>query len=421
MLSRDRIKKQGGKEMTQKCVLIIATMDTKGEEVRYLESCFTGLNMPFITLDAGIKGDSPFPVAIKREDVAIKGGMNIEEIRNLGHEGEAISIMSKGALEWAEELYKKGKIGGIIGIGGSMGTTLATYVMRSFPIGFPKVMITTMGSRDTRPFVGTKDIIMLHSVCDLSGINRITEKVLRNGALSIAGMITGAMEFPEPSRPLVILSTLGTTEIAAQYIRSALKDRGKEIIVFHTNGSGGQAMEETIEKEKVELVIDLSLHELVDHYFGGDYDAGPTRGSCALKKGIPSILIPGNIDFIVTGPLSKAKKYFPGREYHVHNDAITTIRTKKRELEQIAELISSFCKNAKGPISLMIPSGGFSIWGKKGHSFYDPDGIKLFIKTIKKELPSHVLLEILPYNINDLEFAKAVVDKADTFLNQYER
>jgi len=394
-----------------KSVLIIATLDTKNREVEFLESCFRAIDMPFITLDGGIKGSSPLPVAINREDVAIKGGMSIDEVRNIGHEGEAISVMARGAREIAMDLYRKGDIGGIIGLGGSMGTTLVTYVMQAFPVGFPKVMITTMASRDTRPFVGTKDIAMLYSICDISGINRITERVLRNGALAIAGMVKDSIEFPEPTKPPIIMSTLGTTEICAQYIKNTLEKKGREVIVFHTNGSGGEAMEEMIKNETVEAVIDLSLHELTDHYFGGDYDAGPERGLAALKKGIPTIIIPGNIDFIATGPLDKAKRYFPGREYHVHNTAITTIKTKKRELEVIAEIMARFCNEATGNFSVMIPAGGFSVWGQKGHPFYDPDGVRLFIKVIKKELNPEISLEILPYNINDSEFAEAIIDK----------
>ncbi|HOV90749.1 MAG TPA: Tm-1-like ATP-binding domain-containing protein [Syntrophorhabdaceae bacterium] len=394
-----------------KSVLIIATMDTKYKEARYIESCLKEIGIPFITLDGGIKGDSPFPVQIKRGDVAIRGGMSIEEVRNIGHEGEAISIMARGAREIALELYKKGEIGGIIGIGGSMGTTLCTHVMQAFPIGFPKVMITTMASRDTRSFVRTKDIAMFYSISDISGINRITEKILRNGALAIAGMVKDYKDFPESVKPLIILSTLGTTEGCAQYIKNALEERGREVIVFHTNGSGGEAMEELISNESVEAVVDLSLHELVDHYFGGDYDAGPERGSIALKKGIPTILIPGNTDFIVTGPLEKAKKYFPGREYHSHNAAITTLRTKKRELEFIAEVIAKFCNEAKGSVYIMIPGGGFSVWDQKGHPFYDPDGVKVFTKVLKKELKSEIPLTVSPYNANDIEFAKEVVEK----------
>ncbi len=394
-----------------KSVLIIATMDTKYKEARYIESCFKEIDMPFITLDGGIRGDSPLPVHIKRDDVAIKGGMSIDDVRNIGHEGEAISVMARGAREIALELYKKGDIGGIIGIGGSMGTTLCTHVMQAFPIGFPKVMITTMASRDTRSFVGTKDIVMFYSICDISGINRITEKILRNGALAIAGMVKHQKDFPEPKKPLIILSTLGTTEVCAQYIKNALEEKDREVIVFHTNGSGGEAMEELIDKESIEAVVDLSLHELVDHYFGGDYDAGPERGSVALKKGIPTILIPGNTDFLVTGPLEKAKKYFPGREYHSHNAAITTIRTKKRELEFIAELMAKFCNDAKANVRVMIPAGGFSVWDQKGHPFYDPDGVKVFTKVLKKELNPEIPLDILPYNANDIEFGKAVVEK----------
>ena len=318
-------------------------MDTKGNEVLYLGSWLKEFGIPFLTLDAGIMGESPFPVTISREEVALAGGMSLSEVRSMGHEGKALAVMVTGAIQWAKDLYQKGKIRGILGLGGSMGTTLGTGVMRAFPIGFPKVMISTMASRNTRAFVGTKDILMLHSVCDLAGINRITNKVLRNGALAIAGMARGPLVSPLPSKPLVALSTLGTTEACAQKVRQYLESKGKEVVVFHTVGSGGEAMEEMIHEEEVEAVIDLSLHELVDHFFGGDYDAGPSRGSAALKKGVPTILVPGNIDFLVTGPLPTAERRFPGRIYHVHNAAITTIRSVPRRG-------GSCCRNSRSNV-----------------------------------------------------------------------
>ena len=193
-------------------VLIVATLDTKGDEVLYLEGLFKKLGIPILTVDAGIMGESPFPASISREEVALAGGMSLSEVRSIGHEGRAMAVMIAGAIQRAKDLYRGGKIKGILGLGGSMGTTLGTSVMRAFPIGFPKVMISTMASRNTRAFVGPKDILMLHSVCDLAGINRITEKVLRNGALAIAGMVREPLDSPLPPKPLVALSTLGTTE-----------------------------------------------------------------------------------------------------------------------------------------------------------------------------------------------------------------
>ena len=203
-------------------VLIIATMDTKGKEVRYLLSCFEEWGIPVLTLDAGIMGESPFPVTLHREKVALAGGMALSDVRALGHEGKALAVMIAGAIRCAKDLHQEGKIKGILGLGGSMGTTLGTGVMRAFPIGFPKVMISSMASRNTRAFVGTKDILMLHSVCDLSGINRITKNILRNGALALAGMVRRDLDAPPSMQPLIILSTLGTIETCAANVRKIL-------------------------------------------------------------------------------------------------------------------------------------------------------------------------------------------------------
>lgn len=172
-------------------VLIVSTMDTKAEETYFLKDCLKAQGLKVLVLDAGIRGKSPIPVAISRDKVAAAAGSTLCDVQGLGHEGKALNVMISGAIQCAKKLYNDGRIQGLLGLGGSMGTTLGTGVMRKFPIGFPKVMISTMASRNTRSFVGTKDIMMLHSVCDLAGLNRVTKKVLREGALAVAGMIKG--------------------------------------------------------------------------------------------------------------------------------------------------------------------------------------------------------------------------------------
>ena len=396
-----------------RAVLVIATLDTKGTEARYLLDCFEESGTPVLVLDAGILGESPFPATITREQVACAGGMSLTEVRSLGHEGQALSVMIAGATRYAQELHGEGRISGITCLGGSMGTTLGTGVMRTLPIGFPKVMISTMASRNTRPFVGTKDILMLHALCDLAGLNRITRKILRNGATAMAGMVRGQATSSLPTKPLVVLSTLGTTETCSQTIRRSLETEGKEVVVFHTVGSGGEAMEELIHGEEVEAVVDLSLHEVLDGLFGGDYDAGPNRGSSALRKGIPTIIVPGNTDFLVTGPLALAEQRFPGRVYHVHNAAITCIRSEPREVEAVAKRIAEMCNEAKGPVKILVPTGGFSAFDRVGGPFHDPTATRLFGASLKKYLKKTVPVAALPYHINDPEFAKAILDSLE--------
>jgi uncharacterized protein (UPF0261 family) len=391
-------------------VLLVATMDTKGKEALYLESCIKGQGVSVFILDAGIRGKGPYPVSISREEVARAGGKSLHEVQRIGNEGKAIEVMAKGAIRCAKSLCREGKIGGIIGLGGSMGTTLGTGVMRAFPIGFPKVMISTMASRNTRPFVGTKDIVMVHSVCDLSGINRITQKVLRNGALAIAGMMKkDDTVYASSEKPLVALSTLSTTDACAAKVRQSLEELGNEVVTFHTVGAGGEAMEELIEKGEADAVVDLSLHEIADHFFGGDYDAGPNRGKAALQRGIPAVLVPGNLDFLATGPLYEAKRRFPGRRYHVHNAAITLVRTEKDEIIQLARILAGLCDASKGPLSILIPLGGFSVFDSQEGPLYDPDAPQLFADTMKKALRKDVQLLTLPYHVNDPDFAMAIV------------
>jgi uncharacterized protein (UPF0261 family) len=387
-------------------------MDTKGQEAMFLADCLKTEGISVKIMDAGIRGQSPSPVDVTREEVARAGGKSLLQVQNIGHEGEALQIMTNGAVQCAQELYRSSQIHGVIGLGGSMGTTLGSGVMRSFPVGFPKIMISTMASRDTRAFVGTKDILMLHSVTDLVGLNRITRKTLRNGAQALAGMLRSAVpDDAADQKPLVFISTLGTTETCAQQLRRTLEKKGNEVVIFHTVGSGGKAMEEMIQYENVSLLVDLSLHEMADHRFGGDYDAGPQRGTAALDKGIPTILVPGNIDFLVTGPLETAQKQFPGRAYHVHNAAITVVRTTQAEIKLLAQTIAGLCNKAKGPVKILVPMNGFSAFDHKDGPLHDPEAPGIFMQALETNLVDQSCLGALPYYINDPEFAKVILEQ----------
>jgi uncharacterized protein (UPF0261 family) len=379
-------------------------MDTKGQETMYLADCLKTEGIAVSIMDAGIRGQCPVPVDIPREKVAQAGGKSLEEVQTIGHEGQALEVMTNGAIQCARELHLQNKIQGIISLGGSMGTTLGSGVMRSFAVGLPKVMISTMASRDTRAFVGTKDILMLHSVCDLVGLNRVTKKILRNGALALAGMLRSAVpDDAAEQKPLVFVSTLGTTEACAQQVRKTLEEKNNEVVIFHTVGSGGKAMEEMIQQENVSVLVDLSLHEIADHLFGGDYDV-------ALGLKIPTILVPGNIDFLVTGPVENAQKQFPNRPYHVHNAAITVVRTTQEEIEMLAQTIAGLCNKAKGTVKILVPMNGFSAFDHREGPLHDPEAPEIFIKILEKSLDDKSCLTALPFYINDPEFAQAIID-----------
>ena len=398
-------------------VLLVVTMDTKGNEAEFVVSCLQEAGVETLIMDAGIMGSCDRQVEVSREEVARAGGTTLKDVKNIGHEGKALAAMINGAVKLAPQIVQKRKIRGIMGIGGSMGTTLGTAVMRAFPVGFPKLMVSTMASRDTRSFVGTRDILMLHSVCDLSGLNRVTRAVLSNGAAAMAGMVRWGKESRWADKPLVAISTLGTTEACSVRLRAGLEERGYEVVVFHTVGAGGEAMDELIAEHGADAVIDLSLHELTDNRFGGDYDAGANRGKAAIKKGIPVILIPGNTDFLVTGPMAKAEKAYPGRKAHAHNAAITAMRASDKELEEIGRVFAGLYKEAKGPVEILVPEGGFSAFDHPAGPLHDPDGPGYFIKGLEETLDDRGAVRKVPAHINDEAFSDAVIEVFDRVMN----
>lgn len=393
----------------KRSVLLVAAMDTKGVEARYIESCLKKEGLTTLILDMGIRGERPGPIAVTRDEVLRAAGKTWEDIRNVTSEGDALDIMISGGVKCALSLYKADMIQGVISLGGTMGTTLGTGVMRAFPIGFPKVMISTIAAKDTEAFIGNMDIFMLNSVSDLAGLNRITRKVLRNGSLAIAGLVRERQTNDELSRPLAVLTTLGTTEATAARMRDHFETWGYESVTFHTTGTGGQAMERMVNFEDVSAVVDLSLHELIDHHFGGAFDPGPERGRAALRKGVPTVIVPGNIDFLVTGPMAQAMINFPGRRGHKHNANITCVRTSLEEIQQIAEIIAGYCNESTGPVAVLVPMKGFSCLDHEDGPQPDPDGPRVFAETFSRVLTRNIHFETVPLHINDEEFSEVIV------------
>ncbi len=395
-------------------VLLVATMDTKGAEADFVRTRLREAGVEVGILDAGIRGACSHPVLVGREEVARAAGSDLEAVRRVGHEGEALGVMIRGAVALARRLDAEGRVQGVFGIGGSMGTTLGTAVMRTFPVGVPKVMVTTMASRDTRAFVGTKDILMLHSVCDLSGLNRVTRAVLQNGAHAMAGMVRWKDRPAEAqSLPLAAVSTLGTTEACAVTVRRGLEERGYEVVVFHTVGAGGEALEEIVREQEVAALVDLSLHELMDHRYGGDYDAGPDRARAAMDQGVPAVLVPGNVDFLVYGALEKARERFPGRKAHAHNAAISVVRAADEEIREVGRIVGGLCNRSTGSVEIVVPMAGLSAFDHPDGPLYAPDGPPAFLKGLRETLDKACPVSEVRAHVNDPAFAAAVLESLD--------
>lgn len=389
-------------------VLLIATLDTKIDEAEYIVKCLDEMGIKTLILDPSVRESKARGVTITPEEVAEAAGTTLEAVRDLGHEGKALSTMTEGSIVCARELYEKTEISGIISLGGSMGTGLGTAVMREFPFGLPKVMISTMASGMVKPYVWTKDIMMLHSVADISGLNSITRAVLKNGASAVAGMAKSYRKSTDDEKPIIMMSMLATVEPCSKMIRAEMEKLGYEVIIFHTSGTGGAAMDELILEKDVAAVVDLSIIEVTDYIYQGLFAATPDRCHAALKKGIPTIFASGNLDFMVGGPLEAAKKQFPGKRYHVHNAQLTAVRTGPEEMEEVAKYFGSAFSNIGKPTEFFIPLKGFSNHDSEHGHLHDLTMPPIFEELLRKHCPDDTAITALPFHMNDPEFASAI-------------
>lgn len=391
-------------------ILLIVTQDTKEQEAHFLRECLEDGGCDVIHLDPSVRRTLG-GAEISPEAIAEAAGKTIEQVRALGHEGKCQAVMIEGAKKLAREADKKYGLAGILSAGGSMGTTMGTAVMREFPYGIPKLMISTLASGFTAPFVGLKDIAMLNAVCDISGLNSITRAVFRTGAYSIAGAAHAYRTVREDKRPLVLVSTLGTTERAMRTLREMLEADGYEVMAFHTTGTGGRTMDSIATGRNVAAIVDLSLVEINDLLNDGVCSAGPERAIGSLSRGIPTIFAPGNCDFyIMPSPAEGSIAPFGGRRFHVHNAALTAVRTNQRDLERLADHVAAIAKNATGPVRFYVPLKGFSSHDSPEGHIHEPSLPPIFADYVQQVMPSNVEVRRFDCHINDTPFAQALAD-----------
>ncbi len=397
--------------MSKPKVLMIITLDTKAVEARFIREALEANGVDVVHLDPSIRSEVDDRVEITPTEVAAAAGKTLQEVRDLNHEGKSQAVMIEGAVKCAHALHAKTPISGIIGLGGSMGTALGSVVMQGFPFGMPKVLVSTMASGFTRPFVGARDIVMFNPVCDIAGLNTITREVFRNAAIATAAMAKVYTPIRREPRPLIAMGTLGTIDRCTVRVRKLLEEKGYEVMVFHTLGTGGMALDQLAAERDVAAVVDTSLVEHNDFLNDGLCSAGPDRSKAALAKGIPVIFAPGNADFMVAGPIDAAKQQFPGKRYHMHNPALTAVRTEAEELGKLARHLAGLIREAKGPVSFFVPLNGFSAHDSPAGHLHDPSLCPVFAKALRTELPAGVDIREFDCHMNDDAFADAIVAK----------
>ena len=411
-----------------KTALLIATLDTKHEEAFYLKKLIEERGCRVKILNTGIlkSFESSSSDIISPDEVCRAAcGLSAEEMRKKLNKGECIANMAKGASIIAKDLYENGGFDGIIGIGGGQGTDIGTSAMKTLPFGVPKVMVSTVASGRATfgPFVGTKDIMMLHSVCDIQGLNIITEKVFKNAASAVAGMINDPESLKDSaasaSRPegAVAVSMLGTTTPGALKAKELLEHNGYEFVAFHQNGTGGIAMEEMINEGYFKGVLDINLHEIGDRFFGGLHGSiREGRLESAALKGVPQVIAPGSVNYAVVGPYGEISDQLKKRKHIIHNSYLTLVRLTPEELESVGKITAEKINKSTGKTHVYIPLKGFSYPDTEGREHWDPEGNNAFIKALKKNLDSRIPCEELDMHINDEEFIEKAVEKLFEFM-----
>jgi uncharacterized protein (UPF0261 family) len=391
-----------------KTIALIGTLDTKGEEIAFLRSLIRTRGHRAIIMDTGILGKPFLQADISREEIARNGGEDIDTLKEKGDEALAQRIMAAGLKKIILSLAESKEIHGLLAIGGGQGSNIVAPTLKSLPFGFPKLLVSTKVTQaGARPYVGSKDVLILPPVADLAGINSLTSSVLTNAAGAISGMVE--IEKPKAkNKPIVIISMNGTVTDCGLAVKAMLERKGYEVLVFHTIGTGGEALEEYVKSNKVNTVIELAINEITNELMGGLASAGPDRLTTAGKRGIAQVVVPGSADFInFLGPETVPPRY-KKRKIHSHNPQATLIRTNVRDNMLLGRTVADKLNRSRGPVVVLYPKKGVSTLDRKGKPFWDPDADMVLLETLKKHLHPHIPMIDLDLYINDTEFAQQI-------------
>ena len=394
-----------------KTILLIGAFDTKGEEYAFIQKIIQSRGHDTLALHIGVfDADPSIHVDISNDDVAQAGGTPIGQLQDRKDRGEAMKVMSDGAAKLVRQLFEEGQFDGVIGMGGTGGTSVITAGMQSLPIGVPKVMVSTAASGDTSAYVGTRDIAMFPSVVDVAGVNRISSVIFTRAAGAICGMVESEPAESTDERPILAASMFGNTTECVDRCREALTEKGYEVLVFHATGTGGRTMENLVDDGLVEAVLDITTTEWADEICGGVFSAGETRLDAPGKVGIPHLIVPGCIDMANYGPRDTVPHKFNDRLLYEWNPSVTLMRTNVEENVQMGEIFARKANAATGPIAILIPLKGVSILDGDGERFCDREADQAMFDALKSNLRDDIPVVEIDHNINDEAFSTKAVE-----------
>ena len=402
--------------MTKK-IVVVGTLDTKEMEIRFVKDLIEGKGHAPVVIDCGLLKEPSLVPDISRHQIAQAAGTTIESILQTGDKNHAIGTMTSGVVQVTQNLHAKGELDGILSLGGVQGTVIGTTVMQALPFGVPKVMISAVanGQATFGPFVGIRDVTILHSVADVLGLNDVTRRVLAEGAGAVVGMVEMDYSASGTSKPAVALTSAGVTTPCANRARELLETLGYEVIAFHCNGIGAQAMEELADNGKLVGIFDLSPHDITDFLFGGIMPAMPDRLQATCRKGVPQVIAPGCADIVLYGPVENIPSEILERKHVIHNPIHTHVKATYEQMLELGRFISGRVSQSKGYATVLVPQQGFSQLNRAGGPIYEPESDRGFLEGLKEgfqQAPSpKATIKVLDMHINDPEFADAAVDE----------
>lgn len=398
-----------------KTIALAGTLDSKGKEFSYVKEVIESLGFDTLLINTGVF-PSEIEADVSNAQVAEAAGVEIEQLAKRKDRAEATRVLAEGMEKLLPELYEQGKFDGVLSFGGTGGTSIVTPGMRALPIGVPKVMVSTVASGNTQPYIGTSDLVMIPSIVDVAGLNVISTKVFRQAVFAIAGMLDfqdkALADSDDHKKPLIAASMFGLTTPCINHAKSYLEDRGYEVLIFHATGIGGQTMESLIEEGFFAGVLDITTTEWADELIGGVLNAGPHRLEAAAKANVPQVVSVGAMDMANFGPYESVPEKFAGRKFYKHNPTVTLMRTTKEENKQIGEVIAQKLNMTKGQTTLMLPLKGLSGLDVEGQAFYGPEEDQALFNTLKKHIDSErVTVEEMDTDVNNPKFAEAAAER----------
>jgi uncharacterized protein (UPF0261 family) len=400
-----------------KTIALVGTLDTKGAEYAFVRECIRRRGHRTLLVDTGVLGPPAIEPDVTRYEVAKAAGENLESIVKDRDRGRAVAVMARGAETLLPRFFDAGRFDAVLALGGTGGTSVACRAMRALPLGVPKVMVSTVAGGDVSGYVDVSDIVMIPSIVDVAGINRISRNVLARAAGAVCGMVEAEVSSGS-DKPLVVASMFGNTTVCIEAAKAILEKAGYEVLVFHATGIGGRTMESLVASGQVAGVLDITTTEWADQLVGGILSAGEHRLEAAARAGVPAVVAPGCLDMVNFGAPETVPEQFRRRNLYQHNPNVTLMRTTPDECRELGRVVAEKLNQSTGLIAVLLPLCGWSMIDASGGPFWWPEADEAFREALRGAIRKDISVSEIDANINDPEFSRCAAETLLTLMTR---